>query len=75
MLEGMKRKDINQAAFSIVQQATGEATERPVVDPKKKAAQDSGRLGGLIGGVVRATKLTSEQRAEIAKKAAAARWG
>ena len=74
MLEGMKRKDINQTAFSIVQQATGEV-ELPVVDPKKKAAQDSGRRGGLIGGAVRASKLTVEQRSEIAKKAAAARWG
>ena len=73
MLEGMKRKDINQTAFSILQQATGEV-EKPVIDPKKKAAQESGRRGGLIGGAVRTAKLTPEQRSEIAKKAAAARW-
>jgi hypothetical protein len=73
MLEGMKRKDINQTAFSIVQQATGEEP-KPVIDPKKKAAQESGRRGGLIGGAVRASKLTPEQRSEIAKKAAATRW-
>lgn len=73
MLEGMK-KDTNQNAFSIVQQATGEVA-KPVVDPKKKAAQESGRRGGLIGGAVRASKLTPEQRSAIAKKAAATRWG
>lgn len=71
MLEGMK-KDLNQSAFSIVQQATGET---PPVDEKKKAAQESGRRGGLIGGAIRASKLTPEQRSEIAKKAAAKRWG
>lgn len=72
MLEGMKRKDINQTAFSIVQQAIGEV-DTPSVDPKKKAAQESGRRGGLIGGAVRASKLTPEQRTKIAKKAAAKR--
>ena len=37
-------------------------------------AQALGKLGGLKGGKARAAKLTPEQRAEIAKKAAAARW-
>jgi hypothetical protein len=56
MLEDMNRKDINQTAFSIVQQATGEA-ETPLIDPKKKAAQEAGRRDGLIGGAVRASKI------------------
>jgi hypothetical protein len=73
MLEGMK-KDLNQSAFSIVQQATGE-TVPELIDEKKKAAQESGRRGGLIGGAVRASRLTPEQRSQIAKKAAAKRWG
>lgn len=64
------RKDINETAFSVVQIATGEA-ERPV--PTK--AQETGREGGLKGGKSRAAKLTPEQRSEIAKKAAAKRWG
>jgi len=34
-----------------------------------------GRRGGFKGGKARAEKLTSEQRKEIAKKAAAKRWG
>jgi hypothetical protein len=33
-----------------------------------------GRLGGQKGGKARAEKLTAEQRSEIAKKAAQARW-
>ena len=39
------------------------------------AAVALGRRGGAKGGKVRAAKLTPEQRAEIARKAAAARWG
>jgi len=31
--------------------------------------------GGLVGGKARAAALTPKRRAEIAKKAAAARWG
>lgn len=34
----------------------------------------AGRLGGLIGGKARAAKLTKEERREIARKAAKARW-
>jgi hypothetical protein len=63
------RKDVNETAFSIVQQATGE------VEPAKPTkAQETGREGGLKGGKARAAKLTPEQRTVIAKKAAAKRW-
>ncbi|MDB4285516.1 hypothetical protein N9903_01265 [bacterium] len=41
---------------------------------KNPAAVSLGRLGGLKGGVARAKKLTAEQRSEIARKAAKARW-
>lgn len=69
--EGMvtKRKDFTQVAFDVVQRATGEVTA-PV--PTKR--QDSGRKGGLKGGAVRAAVLTPEQRSEIARVAAQARW-
>lgn len=40
----------------------------------KPTAKEYGRIGGLIGGKIRAEKLTPEQRKEIAKKAAEARW-
>jgi len=37
--------------------------------------EEFARLGGLAGGKARAKALTKAQRVEIAKKAAAARWG
>lgn len=65
--------DLNRLASSIVGEATGTA---PVPDEgKNPAAVALGRLGGAKGGKARAAKLTAEQRSEIAKKAAAARWG
>jgi hypothetical protein len=45
-----------------------------MTEEKNKAAQELGRLGGLKGGKARAEKLTKEQRSEIARKAAKARW-
>lgn len=41
---------------------------------KNPAAVALGRLGGLKGGKARAVKLTPEQRSEIARIAAQARW-
>jgi hypothetical protein len=40
----------------------------------RELARKLGRRGGLKGGKARAEKLTPEQRSEIAKKAAEARW-
>jgi hypothetical protein len=40
----------------------------------RELARKLGRRGGLKGGPARAKKLTKEQRSEIAKKAAQARW-
>ncbi len=44
--------------------------------PKEKnpAAVALGRLGGMKGGKARAEKLTSDERAEIASRAAKTRW-
>ena len=70
-----KRQDINKLAASIVAQATGEETPKPQDANKNPAAVALGRLGGLKGGKARASKLTPEQRKEIAQKAARARWG
>jgi hypothetical protein len=69
----MPRKDFSQIAFDVVQQAIGEVVPEPI-DEKKKAAQESGRRGGLKGGTARAAVLTPDQRTEIAKKAAKKRW-
>lgn len=68
------RKDFSQVAHSVFQKAIGETPQEPDIDPKKKAAIESGRKGGIKGGKARAGSLTSEQRADIARIAAQARW-
>lgn len=70
-------RDANQLAKSIVDIATGEVEDReptPQEQGKDPAAVNLGRRGGLKGGKARASKLTPEQRADIAKVAAKARW-
>lgn len=64
---------LNQIAFDVVRRATGEVQPDPV-DEKKKAAQEAGRKGGLIGGKARAKSLPVKKRSAIAKKAAQGRW-
>lgn len=70
---GQGPADLNQIAFKVMQQATGETPPEPPSE-KNPAAVTLGRLGGLKGGAARAKKLTSEQRKEIARKAAQKRW-
>jgi hypothetical protein len=41
----------------------------------RSAAATLGSRGGKKGGIARAAKLSSSERSEIAKKAAAKRWG
>jgi hypothetical protein len=69
--------DPNQLAKMIVDQATAQepVEEQPQVPEKNPAAVALGRLGGKKGGPARAQKLAVEERVEIAKKAAQARWG
>lgn len=64
------RKDFVQIAHAVFQQASGEA---PAPEEPTKA-QETGRKGGLKGGVARKAALTPEQRSEIARLAAQARW-
>ena len=45
-----------------------------MAEEKNPAAVALGKLGASKGGKARAKKLTPEQRSEIAKKAAEARW-
>ncbi len=83
-------RDLNELAAAIVAEATQEepetASEVVVIavaaeadpatdDGKNPAAVALGRLGGLKGGKARAAKLTAKERREIARRAAAARWG
>ena len=51
--------------------ATGEVEDVAPDDGKDKAAQALGRKGGAA----RASSMTPERRADIAKKAAKTRWG
>lgn len=72
--KGEKRPgNVIGAAIMVAKIATGEieesdATEDDGKDPAAKAL-------GAKGGRARAEKMTPERRAEIAKKAAATRWG
>jgi hypothetical protein len=51
------------------------ALAKPTPKTKNAAAVALGRLGGQKGGPARAKKLSAKRRSEIAKAAAAARWG
>lgn len=69
--KGEKRPaDVVGAAVMVAKIATGEIEEETEEDGKDRAAVALGRKGGKA----RAESLTSEQRSEIAKKAAAERW-
>lgn len=61
-------RDPNQLAKAIVDIATGEASDEESVNTVRA------RKGGKVGGTARARALTPEQRSEIARAAAAARW-
>ena len=67
-------RDVNQIAADIVA-AVAEGTELKTEDGKNPFAVALGRRGGLKGGKARAASLTSEQRSQIARRAAASRWG
>lgn len=66
-------KDGNQLAKHVIDIATGEVAETPESVESNPAAA-LGRIGGLKGGKARAAALTPEQRKEIARRAAKARW-
>ena len=72
-----KEHDFAVIAHRVVQEATGQAEEpqpEPTPEERHAAAVTLGRMGGKKGGKARAAKLTPEQRSEISKKAASARW-
>jgi hypothetical protein len=68
MAKPKRPRDPNQLAKLIVALSTGEASDQ---ESKRAAA---GRIGGLKGGAARAKRLTPEQKADIARLAAEARW-
>ena len=68
------KQDVNQLAASILAHAIGELPQVKPSGEKNPAAVALGRLGGQKGGKARAEALSPAKRAQIAKKAAQARW-
>jgi hypothetical protein len=66
-------RDPNQLAKLMVDIADGNAQDTPQASDTNPMAS-LGRAGGLKGSRARAEKLSSEKCADIAKRAAAARW-
>lgn len=64
-------RDPNQRAKMIVDISVGEVED--TITPKKRKPS-ARRAGGLVGGKARAKSLTPEQRRDIARIAASARW-
>lgn len=78
---GMVKKkdhDFSIRAYRVVEKVTKDTEtieiETIQIEGKNPNAVALGRLGGLKGGKARLTKLTPEQRKEIAQKAAQTRW-
>jgi len=72
-----KQKDPQQLARAVLDAVVPDAEparKKKSKKPKNPAAVALGKLGGAKGGPARAKSLTPEQRAEIAQKAAKARW-
>ena len=68
-------KDVDHIAAQIVQEVVDAIYPSGAVKGKNPAAVALGRMGGRKGGPARAARLSKAQRSEIARKAAAARWG
>ena len=66
-------RDPAQLAKQVFDIAIGEA-EDTVSESKKHPPKRKGREGGVKGGRARAELLTAEQRQDIARLAAGARW-
>jgi hypothetical protein len=69
--------DIDRLTRKVIDLVTGNPITEdvsPITNEKNPAAVALGKLGGKVGGRVRAAALTSKRRKEIAAKAAKARW-
>ena len=70
--KGEKRPaDVIGNAVKVMRIATGEETEELETERAKSAAAELGSRGGKA----RAAKMSPEKRSEIARRAAAKRWG
>jgi hypothetical protein len=66
-------RDPAQLAKLIVDIATGEVEDRELT-PEERGKDAAASAMGRKGGPARAASMTPQRRAEIARKAAAARW-
>jgi hypothetical protein len=67
-------RDFSQAAKLVVDIASGQVEDREPT-PEERGVDPAASAMGKKGGPARAASLTPQRRAEIAKKAAAKRWG
>jgi hypothetical protein len=67
MKKPKRPRDVSQLAKMMVDIASGEVTA-------PTAKQVRAQKGGIAGGAARAQVLTPEQRSQIARQAASARW-
>jgi len=68
-------RDPNEFAHAVFLEAIGEAPPSEPERQKNPVTVALGRLEGVKGGKARTAKMTPEERAESAQKAAKARWG
>ena len=68
-----KTEDINQVAFRIARDSTGQPDVSDA-EVRKELMRAIGKLGGLKGGPARAAKMSEAARRESASNAARARW-
>lgn len=68
-------RDVNELARALVDESTGEAdVALPTKAQVSALMARLGRKGGKIGGKRRLKTMTAEQRRDVARKAAEARW-
>ena len=66
-------RDPAQLAKLMIDIASGEVEDRPPT-PEEQGKDPAAAAMGRKGGAARAAKLSSEERAQIAKRAAEKRW-
>jgi hypothetical protein len=66
--------DVNQLAHELVRLSTEEKPDRASRAAISEIMRAMGSKGGKIGGKVRASRMTSEERRESASRAARAMW-
>jgi hypothetical protein len=68
-------EDEAQAAVRVIRTVVEKAEKRAIDPAVSAAAAALSKLGASKGGEARAASLSPRKRSEIAKKAAATRWG